>query len=117
MATRDNPKWLTLSLAPLGPGSAAVMGAALGWHGGCEPWAIMALTGIAVILGGIAPVAIAKVTAHSADIRESSKAQVRASAIKGDITPEMAAILLSDSGIRSPVVADSAGRFKLPWRR
>jgi hypothetical protein len=123
MATRDTPNWLTLSLAPLGSGSAAsVMGAVLGQHAGLEPYEVIALIASVVMLSGITAVAVAKVTARSGDIRESSKAAVRASAVKGDIPAEMAAILLNDGGI-SPTAdtpsahQDGSGRFKLPWRR
>jgi hypothetical protein len=90
------------------------MGAVLGQHAGLKPYEVMVLIGGAIILSGITAVAVAKATARSGNIRESSKAAVRASAMKGDITAEMAAILLSDGGIPPN---GGKGHFKLPWKR
>jgi hypothetical protein len=121
MATRDTPNWLTLSLAPLGSGSTAVLSATLGHYAGLKPYAIIAILVGTAILGTITTVAVTKIKTRSVDIRESSKADVRASAIKGDITPAMAAVLLSDGAARSTDVTPLArsngrSRFKLPWR-
>lgn len=115
MATRDTPNWLTPSLACLGSGSAAsVMGVVLDHHAGLKPYEVMALIAGAIISSGVTAVAVAKVTARSGDIRESSMAAVRDSALKGAISAEMAAILLSD-GKTAP--KDGKGRLKRPWKR